>query len=72
MVIPMHNLIECSDNCSNTPGSLWLYYRNKPDDEQVTDSESFKFKINITGSIPANGDTEDFETVVPLKYSSNF
>ena len=38
----------------------------------LTDSESFKSKIKITENTSANGNTEDVEIVVPLKYLSNF
>ena len=38
----------------------------------MTDSESFKSKIQITGNTPANGNTEDVEIAVPLKYLRNF
>ena len=35
-------------------------------------SESFKFKIRITGKTPAAGNTKDVEIIVPLKYLRNF
>ena len=43
----MYNLIEYSDNYAKTSGSLWQYYRDEPDDN-LTVSESFKYKIKIT------------------------
>ena len=43
IVMPMYNLIECSDDYANTSGSLRQYCRNEPDDD-ITDSKSFKFK----------------------------
>ena len=46
VVMPMYNLIEYSDNYSKTSGSLWQYYRDDPNDN-ITQSESFKFKIKI-------------------------
>ena len=49
----MYNLIECSDNYSKTSGSLWQYYRNEPNNN-ITESESFKSKIKITGNTPVN------------------
>ena len=52
-------------------GSLWKYYRDKPNDN-LTDSESFKFKMKMTGKTPAVGNEKDVEIVVPLKYLSNF
>ena len=30
VVMPMCNLIEYTDNYSNTSGSLWQYYRDEP------------------------------------------
>ena len=67
----MYNLIEYSDNYSKTSGSLWQYYKDDPNDN-ITDSESFKFKVKITGKTPDDGNTKDFEIIVPLKYLSNF
>ena len=71
IVMPMYNLIEYSDNYSKTSGSLWQYYKDEPNDN-ITDSESFKSKIKITGKTPAAGNTKDVEIIVPLKYLSNF
>ena len=71
IVMPMYNLIEYSDNYSKTSGSLWQYYKDDPNDN-ITQSESFKSKIKITGKTPAAGNTKDVEIIVPLKYLSNF
>ena len=71
IVIPVYNLIEYSDNYSKTSGSLWQYYKDDPNDN-ITQSESFKSKIKITGKTPAAGNTKDVEIIVPLKYLSNF
>ena len=46
--MPMYNLIEYSNNYSKTSGSLWQYYRDEANDN-ITESESFKYKIKITG-----------------------
>ena len=51
VVMPMYNLIEYSYNYSKTSGSLWQYYRDEPNDN-ITESESFKSKIKITGKKP--------------------
>ena len=67
----MYNITEYSDNYSKTPGSLWQYYRDVPNDN-LTDSEPFKSKRKIPGNTPAGGNTKDFEIIVPLKYLSNF
>ena len=69
--MPMYDLIEYSDNYSKTSGSLWKYYKDDPNDN-ITQSESFKSKIKITGKTPAAGNTKDVEIIVPLKYLSNF
>ena len=71
VVMPMHNLIEYSDNYPKTSESLWQYYRDDPKDN-TTQSESFKYKTNITGKTPAAGKTKYVETAVPLIYLSNF
>ena len=44
--MPMHNLIEDSDNYSKTSGSLWQYYKDDPNNN-LTNSESFKYKVKI-------------------------
>ena len=46
-----------SDNYSETSGSLWKYCKNEPNDN-LTDSESFKSKIKITGNTPNHGNTK--------------
>ena len=70
-VIAMYNLIDYSDNYSKTLGILWQYCRYDPNDN-VTQSESLKCKIKITGKTPAAGNTKYDKTAVPLKYLSNF
>ena len=60
VVIPMYNLIEYRDNDSKTSGGLWQYYRDEPNDN-LTDSESFKSKIKITGNNLADGNVKDDE-----------
>ena len=69
--MPMYNLIEYSDNYSKTFGSLWQYYRDELNDN-LTDSESFKSKIEIIGKTHAAGKEKDVQIMVPLKYLSNF
>ena len=65
IVMPMYNLIEYSDNYLKTSGSLCHYYKDDPN-ENLTDSESFKSKVKITGKTPNNGNTKDVETIVPV------
>ena len=71
IVMPMYNLIEYSDNYSKTSGSLWQYYKDDFDNN-LQNSESFKFKVKITGNTQNDGNTEDVGIMVPLKYLSNF
>ena len=67
----MYNLIECSDNYSKTSGSLYQYYKDVPNDN-IIQSESFKYKVKITAKTPVDGNTKDVKIIVPLKYLSNF
>ena len=62
----MYNLIEYNDNYSKTARSVWQCYRVKPNDN-LADSESFKFKIKIIGKAPATGNEKYVEIIVPLK-----
>ena len=71
IVMSMYNLIEYSDNYSKTSGNLWQYYKDEPNDN-IADSESFKYKVKITGKTPDDGNTKDVEIIVPLKYLSRF
>ena len=67
----MYNLIDYSDNYSKTCGSLFQYYKNYPNNN-LSRSESFKYKVRITGNTPNDGNTKNVEIIVPLKYLSNF
>ena len=69
--MPMYNLIENSDNYAKISGSLWQYYRDEPNDN-ITNSESFKSKVKITGKTPDDGKEKDVEIMFPIKYLCNF
>ena len=71
IVMPMYNLIEYSGNYAKTSEILWQYYRDEPNDN-LANSESFKFKVKITGKTPAAHNDKNVEIMVPLKYLSNF
>ena len=81
MVMQMYNLIEYSNNCSKTSGSLWQYYRDEPylyNNGAIAgfscdhnNNTSFKFKTKIA-SRTRNNDRKDVKIRVPLKYLSNF
>ena len=79
----MYNLIEYSDNYSDTSGSLWQFKRDEQPmnnngafiDITAGNSSSFKYKSNLIGNTvadEANKKKENVKIVVPLKYLSNF
>ena len=81
IVMPMYNLIEYSDNYSKTSGSLWQYCKYIPavdDDGAIVNfngdnnTDSFNFKVKITDQTNDDGEINDVEIIVPLKYLSNF
>ena len=51
VVMPLHNLIEYSNNYSETSESLWQYYRDELNDN-IAHSKSFRSKIKITANMP--------------------
>ena len=67
VVMPMYNLNEYSHNYPKTSGNLWQY-----PNYNITEPESFKYKIKITGKSPAAGNIKDIQIAVPLKYLSRF
>ena len=72
----MYNLIEYSDNYSDTSGSLWQFKRDDvPADNvdlTINSSRSFKYKVAILGkTADAVANTKEAKIVVPLKYLSN-
>ena len=67
--MPMYNVIEYSDNYSDTSRSLWGFKRDKvADNANVTNNNvpSFKYKANLIGN------TETNETKKEQKYLGNF
>ena len=67
----MYGLIQYSDNYLKTLGILWQYYRDDLNGN-ITQPESFNYKIKITEKTPAVDNTMDVEIAGPLKYLSNF
>ena len=55
----MYNLIEYSDNYSDTSGSLWDFKRDEiVDNANVTNDDnapSFKYKANLIGNTETDG-----------------
>ena len=81
IVMPMYNLIEYSDNYSKTSGSLWQYCKDIPaanNEGNITifnranDTDSLNFKSKIIDKTDDDGEIENVEIMVPLKYLSNF
>ena len=73
--MPMYNLIEYSDNYSDTSGSLWDFKRVEIYNANVTNDDnapSFKYKASIIGNTENNGTKNGVKTALPLKYLSNF
>ena len=72
----MYNLIEYSDNYSDTSGSLWQFKRdeiiNNADVTNDNNAPSFKYKSNIIGNTENNRRKNGVKIAVPLKYLSNF
>ena len=74
IAMPMYNLIEYSDNYSDTSGSLWQFKRDEieedvdlaVDDNHIpNNSSSFKYKSSLITN------KNDVKIAVPLKYFSN-
>ena len=80
IVMPMYNLIQYSNNYSQTSGSLWQYCKEIPavnnagniiDFNGANATNSFNFKTKIT--VQTNNDgIISVKIMVPLKYLSNF
>ena len=81
IVIPMYNLIECSDPYLKASRSLWQYNRDEPavnaNSEVINfpannnNSASLKFKQKITGQ-KRNSVAKYVKIIVSLKYLSDF
>ena len=71
IVILRCNIIEYSKNYTKISGNLQQYQKDVPSNP-ITNSESFSFKVKITGSAPTDGNTKDVEITTLLKYFSNF
>ena len=80
IAMPMYNLIEYSDNYSDTLGSLWQYKRDEIPvnnaDWTINNFESFKYKGTLVRKTVNHNNgysfVKDTKIVVPLKYLSNF
>ena len=74
--MPMYNLIEYSDNYSDTSGSLWSFIRDKitgnNDVTNYDNAPSFKYKRIIIGNTKASGTKNGIKIAVPPKNLSKF
>ena len=76
IAMPMYNLIEDSDDYSDTSESLWGFKRddvvNNADVTNNDHAPSFKYKASLTTNTEANVTKKGVKIAVPLKYLSNF
>ena len=78
ITMPVYNLLEYSDNYSDTSGRLWNFKKDeiKEDaDLTINNASSFKYKANLIGNTITDGvnrKKENIKMVVPLKYLSIF
>ena len=79
--MPMYNLIEYSNNYSDTSGSLWKFKRDEVPandaDLSINNSQSFRDKTALLEKTAndvnnTNSSVKDAKKVAPLKYLSNF
>ena len=74
--MPMYNLIEYSDNYSDTSGSIWQFKRdeiiNNTDVTNDKNAPSFKYRANPSGNTRNDGTKNGVKITLPLKYVSNF
>ena len=87
ITIPIHNLLEYSDNYSITSDSLWNQYWHeinnsanenndannyRTNNNKTATSKFFQYKTKVIGRTPNDNNILDAKVVVPLKYLSNF
>ena len=73
--MPIYNLIEYSDNYSDTSGNLWDFKRDEIDNADVTNDDnapSFKYKVGLNGNTGNDGTKKGVRLAVSLKYLNNF
>ena len=75
--MPIYNLLEYSKNYKKATRSLWNYYRDEPNNDNIThsilNSKPFDYKANFIGSLTNNNLIKnDVKIVIPLKHFSNF
>ena len=75
IAIPLYNLIEYSDNCSDTSGSLWNFKTdeivNNADVTNDDNAPSFKYKASLITNTEPNETRKGVKIAVSLEYLSN-
>ena len=76
ITMTMYNLVESSDNYSDTSESLWGFKRdeivNNTDMNNDDNAPSFKYKAGLITDTKAGGKKDVVKIAVQLKYLSNF
>ena len=76
ITMPIYNLIEYSDNYSDTSGGLWDFKRDEIDNNSNVanndNAPSFKYKASLLGNTGNDGRKNGVKIAVPLKHLSNF
>ena len=64
ITMPMYNLIEYSNNYSDTPGTLWKFKRDEVlannADLTINNSQSFKYKAALVGKTANHNNGSSF------------
>ena len=73
--MPIYNLLEYSKNYKKATRSLWNYYRDEPNNDNIThsilNSKPFDYKANFIGMVTNNNLIKnDVKIVIPLKHLS--
>ena len=70
IIMPMHKLIEYSDNYWDASGNLWQFKRDEqnlnnrnPVNVTTTDSWSFKYKLSLIGESTAANNNRVFKNI---------
>ena len=73
--MPMYNLIEYSENYSDTSGSSWCFKRDERTNNLIVTNDdnapSFKYKASLITNTEADGTKNGIKIAVPLKSLSN-
>ena len=72
IAMPMYNVIEYSDNYSDSSGNIWSFKRddvvNNADVTNDDKTPSFQYKANLIAKTNADGTKKGVKTAISLKY----